>query len=150
MHPQRQINHNSPQMEEVMQQMVEAHTKMMQVMTQCMVNGDGKELPLRTQQVLDNHSRMIQMMPHILASSNDNLSQNNLGSNEPRGEAEITLLACKSCGEIGHTYKGCCEQCPYCDTSHLVGECPMAHITCFLCDGINHVPSECKFYPTVQ
>jgi hypothetical protein len=73
-------------MEEVMQQMVEAHTKMMQVMTQCMVNGDGKELPLGMQQVLDDHSRMIQMMPHILASSNGNLSQNNLGSNEPRGE----------------------------------------------------------------
>jgi hypothetical protein len=26
----------------------------------------------------------------------------------------------------------------------------MAHVTCFLCDGINHVPTECKFYSTVQ
>jgi hypothetical protein len=56
MHSQRQINHNSPQIEKVIQQMVEAHAKMMQVMTQCMVNGDGKELPPGMQQVLDDHS----------------------------------------------------------------------------------------------
>jgi hypothetical protein len=79
------------------------------------------------QQVLDDHSRMKQMMPQILASTNDNLPQDNLGSKEPRGETEITLLACKLCGEIGHTPKGCCEQCPYCDMSHPVGECPMTH-----------------------
>jgi hypothetical protein len=87
--------------------MVEAHAKMMQVMTQCMVNGDGKELPPGMQQVLDDHSWMVQMMPQILASTNNNLSQNSLGSQEPRGEAEITLLACKICGEIGHMSKGC-------------------------------------------
>jgi hypothetical protein len=150
MQPQRQNNHNNPQMELAMQRMVEVHTEMMQVMTQYMVNCDSKELPPGMQQVLDNHSQMVQMMPHILSSTNDNLSQNNLGSKEPRGEAEITLLACKSYGEIGHTYKGCCEQCPYCDTSHSAGECPMAHITCFLCDGINHIPGESKFYPMVQ
>jgi hypothetical protein len=90
------------------------------------------------------------MMPQILASNNNNLSQNKLGCKEPRGETEITLLACKLYGEIGHTSKGCTEQCPYCDASHPVGECPMAHVTCFLCDGINHVPSECKLYPTLQ
>jgi hypothetical protein len=128
-----------------MQRMVEVHTEMMQVMTQYMVNCDSKELPPGMQQVLDNHS----MMPQIWASINKP-PQNNPGSKEPRGEAEITLLACKICGEIGHMSKGCCEQCPYCDTSHPVGECPMAHVTFFLCDGINNVPSECKFYSTVQ
>jgi hypothetical protein len=43
-------------MEIAMQQMVEVHTEMMQVMTQDMVNRDSKELPPRMQQVLDNHS----------------------------------------------------------------------------------------------
>jgi hypothetical protein len=86
----------------------------------------------------------------MLVVTDNNLPKSNLGSKEPRGEAEITLLACKICGEIGHMSKGCCEQCPYCDTSHLVGECPMAHFTCFLWNGINHVPSECKLYSMVQ
>jgi hypothetical protein len=26
----------------------------------------------------------------------------------------------------------------------------MTQVTCFLCEGINHVPAECKFYSTVQ
>jgi hypothetical protein len=45
MYPQRQSNHHNPQMEIVLEQMVEVHTEMMQVMTQCMVNCDSKELP---------------------------------------------------------------------------------------------------------
>jgi hypothetical protein len=115
-----------------------------------MVNCDSKELHPGMQQVLDDHSRMAQMMPQILASINNNLPQNNLGSKKPRGKAKIALLTYKICGEVGHMTKGCCEQCPYCDTSHLVGECPIAHVTCFLCDGSNHIPTNCKFYPTVQ
>jgi hypothetical protein len=66
------------------------------------------------------------MMSQILASTNNHLPQNNLGGKEPRGDVEITLKACKNCGEIGHTSKGCYEQCPYCDTSHPIKECPMA------------------------
>jgi hypothetical protein len=26
----------------------------------------------------------------------------------------------------------------------------MSQVTCFLCEGINHVPIECKFYSMVQ
>jgi hypothetical protein len=70
-------------MEITMQRMVEVHTKMMQVMTQYMVNCDRKELTPGMEQVLDNHSRMVQMMPQILASTNNNLSQNNLSSKKP-------------------------------------------------------------------
>jgi hypothetical protein len=109
MYPQRQNNHNNPQMEIAMQQMVEVHTEMTWVLTRDMVNRDSKELPLVMEQVLDDHSRMVQIMSHILASTNNNLSQNNLCSKEPRGDAEITLLASKICGEIGHTSKECRE-----------------------------------------
>jgi hypothetical protein len=87
-------------METAMQRMEEAHTEMVQVMTQCMVNCNSKELPLGMQQVLDNHSQMVQMIPDMLAVADNNLSQNNLGSKKPRGEAEITLLAYKIYGEI--------------------------------------------------
>jgi hypothetical protein len=106
--------------------MIEVHTGMMQVMTQYMVNRDSQELPPGMQQVLDDHSRIVQMMSQIMAGTNSNLPQHDLGSKEPRGEAEITLQACKIYGEIGHTSKGCCEQCSYCDMNHPVGECPMA------------------------
>jgi hypothetical protein len=45
-----------------MQRMVEVHTKMMRVLTQDMVNHDSKKLPPGMQQVLDDHSRIVQMM----------------------------------------------------------------------------------------
>jgi hypothetical protein len=56
MHTQPQDNHNNPQLEIPMQQLVEAHTGMMRVLTQNMVNRDNKELPPGVQQVLDDHS----------------------------------------------------------------------------------------------
>jgi hypothetical protein len=150
MHPQRQNNHYNTQMEIVMQRMVEVHTEMMRVLTQDMVNRDSNELPLGMQQLLDDHSRIVQMMTQIMASTNNCLPQNDHGGKEPIGDIEMTLRACKRCGEIGHTSKECHEQCTYCATSHPIGECPMTQVTCFLCEGINHVPAECKFYSTAQ
>jgi hypothetical protein len=89
--------------------MVEVHAELMRVLTQNLINSDSKELPPGMQQVLDDHSRMVQMMPQILASTNSNLPQNNLDNKEPRDSAKITLQACRICGEIGHLAKGCQE-----------------------------------------
>jgi hypothetical protein len=105
MHHQSQNSLNKPQLALAIQQMVEAHAELMQVLTQNLINSDSKELPPGMQQVLDDHSRMVQMMPQILACTYDNLPQNNLGSKEPRDETKIALLACKICEEIGHTSK---------------------------------------------
>jgi hypothetical protein len=80
---------------------------MMRVMTQDMVNHDSKELPPGMQQVLDGHSWIVQMMSQIMVSSNNSPPQNDHGSKEPRGDAEMTLRACKIYGEIGHMSKGC-------------------------------------------
>jgi hypothetical protein len=90
------------------------------------------------------------MMPQILASTNNNLPQNNPGNKESRDSAEITQQACRICGEIGHLPKECQEQCHHCNTIHPTRECPMALVNCFLCNGTNHIPRECKFYFTVQ
>jgi hypothetical protein len=46
MYPQHQDNHNNPQLEISMQQLVEVRTGMMRVLTENMVNRDSKELPL--------------------------------------------------------------------------------------------------------
>jgi hypothetical protein len=147
---QRQNNHNHPQLEIAMQQMVEVHTEMMRVLTQDMVNYGNKDIPPGMQQVLDDHLRIIQMMSQIVASTNNSLPQSDHGGKEPRGDVEMTLRACKRCGEIGHTSKECHKQCPYRDTNQPIRECPMAQFTCFLCDGINHVPTEYKLYPMMQ
>uniref|UniRef100_A0ACD5W2Z0 Uncharacterized protein n=4 Tax=Avena sativa TaxID=4498 RepID=A0ACD5W2Z0_AVESA len=58
--------------------------------------------------------------------------------------------ACKICGDVGHTYKEHQGQCPYCDASHPFEQCPTSQVTCFLCEGNNHIPALCQLYPTVQ
>jgi hypothetical protein len=150
MQPQHQNNHNNPQLEIAIQQLVEAHTGMMRGLTQNVANRDSKELPPGMQQVLDDHSQIVQMMSQIVASTNNSLPQDDHDGKPAKVDVDMTLQACKRCGEIGHTSKDYHEQCPYCDTSHPIGECPMTQVTCFICEGINHVPAECKFYSTVQ
>jgi hypothetical protein len=96
-------------MEIAMQRMVEVHTEMMRVLTQNMVNRDSNEIPPGMQQVLDDHSRIVQMMSQIVASTNNSLPQNGHGGKTTKGDIEMTLQACKRCGEIGHTSKDCHE-----------------------------------------
>jgi hypothetical protein len=79
MHTQPQGNHNNSQLDIVIQQLVEAHTEMMRVLTQNMVNRDSNKIPPGMQQVLDNHTRIIQMMSQNLASTNNSLPQNDHG-----------------------------------------------------------------------
>jgi hypothetical protein len=133
-----------------MQQLVEAHTGMMRMMTQITNNRDSKELPPGIQQVLDDHSRIVQIMSQLVASTNNSLPQDEHGEKPTKVEAEMTQQACMRCGEVGHASIDCHEQCPYCDKSHPIGECPMSQVTCFLCEGTNHIPAECKFYSMVQ
>jgi hypothetical protein len=59
MHTQPQDNPNKPQLEIAIQQLVEAHTGMMRVLTQNVANRDRKELRPGVQQVLDDHSRIV-------------------------------------------------------------------------------------------
>jgi hypothetical protein len=90
-----------------MQQMVEVHTEMMQVLTQNMVKHSNKDIPPGMQQVLNDHSRIVWMMSQILTNTNNSLPQNGHGGKTTRGDIEMTLQACKRCGEIGHMSKDC-------------------------------------------
>jgi hypothetical protein len=45
----------------------------MRVLTQNMVNRDSNEIPPGMQQVLDNHTQIIQMMSQNLANTHNNL-----------------------------------------------------------------------------
>jgi hypothetical protein len=146
MQPQHPNNRNNPQLEIAMQQLVEAHAGIMRMMTQNM----AKELPLGVQQVLDDHSQIVQMMSQIVASTNNSLPQDEHGKKPTKVDTETICQACKRCGEIGHASKDCHEECPYCVLSHPIGECPKTQVTCFLCEGTNHISTECKFYSTVQ
>jgi hypothetical protein len=120
------------------------------MLTQIKSKRDSQELPPGIQQVLDDHSRIVQMMSQLVTSTNNSLPQDEYGEKPTQVNAEMTQQACKRCGEIGHASKDCREECPCCVMSHPVGECFMTQVTCFLCEGTNHIPAECKFYSMVQ
>jgi hypothetical protein len=90
------------------------------------------------------------MMSQIVASTNNSLPQDDHDGKPAKVDVEVTQQACKRCGKIGHASKDCHEECPNCVMSHPVRECSMTQVTCFLCEGTNHIPVECKFYSTVQ
>uniref|UniRef100_K4A372 CCHC-type domain-containing protein n=1 Tax=Setaria italica TaxID=4555 RepID=K4A372_SETIT len=65
-------------------------------------------------------------------------------------------ITCMVCGEEGHYTCDCSMKnqekkvdisCSSCDTNHVLGKCPMGGITCFICEGKNHVPAQCRLSP---
>ncbi|TVU10905.1 hypothetical protein EJB05_44460, partial [Eragrostis curvula] len=66
--------------------------------------------------------------------------------------------ACRRCGEKGHytnkdlshtdeKYATMYVRCSSCDESHSLGRCPKGKVTCFLCEGKDHVPAQCRLSP---
>ena len=60
------------------------------------------------------------------------------------GEEEMESKACTRCGEIGHVASMCLTLCTHCEEDHPPGECLTRKVTCFLCEGTNHVPKDCQ------
>jgi hypothetical protein len=120
------------------------------MMTQSLANRDGRDLPMGVQLVLDNHSQIVQIISQMMPSTNNSLPQSDLDGRPAKDDVQATQRACERCGEIGHASNDYHGECPYCDVSHPVEECPMSQVTCFLCEGTTHIPAECKFYSTVQ
>ena len=38
----------------------------------------------------------------------------------------------------------------HCDASYMDKGYPITQVTCFLCEGTNHIPAQCQLYPMVQ
>ena len=68
------------------------------------------------------------------------MSGPNATNKELEGRMDTSLKVCKACGEIGHIVNECPDEWPHGEANNPTEECP-TQITCFLCEGNNHVPA---------
>ena len=95
-------------------------------------NANNNLLPIEIQTIVKSQTQLLK--------GND--------SKKPREEMDTSPKACKACGEIGHIAKECPDEWPHCDTNYSTEAYP-TQVTCFLCEGNNHVPAQCQLYPMV-
>ena len=131
-------------------QLLKAHEQLMQLMSQNQINSCNKELPQEMQQLLDNQTHIVRMMWQIRTNSNDEATPTAMGNQESKESTWIKPVACKTCGEIGHTSNECHDEWPHCAARHQTKGCFTTQITCFLCEATNHIPTQCQLYPIVQ
>ena len=80
----------------------------------------------------------------------DNLSQGICDNNDVKDDITKGTQACNICGDMDHTSKEHEDQCPNCEEKHPTKQCPTSQVSCFLCEGNDHVPVQCHIYPIVQ
>nr|BAD69226.1 Zinc knuckle containing protein-like [Oryza sativa Japonica Group] len=96
-----------------------------------------------------------QLTEHLLANGgrvsgsedSDQVSSDDEDEKSPQGfnQNKIELKACSRCGEIGHVASSCASTCVHCEEDHPPDRCPTSRITCFFCEGTDHVPKDCRF-----
>jgi hypothetical protein len=133
--------------------MIETHTQLTQVVTQNMISSKSNELPPGVQQLLDAHTHIVQMASQIMTNNNNNNNNilPSEPSNDKSEEHVVTRnQACKLYGDIGHMSKDCEEQCHSRGRDHCNEECHLSGVMCLLCEGTNHVLAECHLYTMVD
>jgi hypothetical protein len=139
-------------MDLVMQRMMETHTQLTQVVTQNMISNKSNELPPGVQQMLVAHTHIVQMASRIMTNNNNNndVSPSDPSNDKPEEHVVTRNQACKLCGDIGHISKDCGEQCHSCGRDHCNEECRLSKVMCLLCEGTNHVLAECHLNAMVD
>jgi hypothetical protein len=142
------VNNNNLKMPSATQKLIEGLMQVLRQMVQSLANNGKTNLPPRMLQMFESQSQLLKMVAQNMF--NNNTPQRDYGCKESKGKVMATTVACKVCGDVGHTYKEHLDQCPNCDGDHSAEECPTSQVTCFLYEGSNHVPIQCHLYSMVQ
>ena len=102
------------------------------------------------QQLMDNQTHIVRMMWQGRTNSNDEATPTVMGNQESKGSTWIKPVACKTCGEIGHTSNECHDEWPHSAARQQIKGCFTSQISCFLCEATDHIPAQCQLYPIVE
>src|SRR3954468_12226430 len=131
-----------------MRELLVTQTQLNQVTTQFLA--DNNELDPTMQRFLETQTQLLQRMTNQMINMGDNLSQGVCDNNDVKDDIIEGTQACNICGDMYHTSKEHEDQCPNCEEKHPTNQCPTSQVTCFLCEGNDHVPIQCPIYPIVQ
>jgi hypothetical protein len=85
-----------------------------------------------------------------MTNNKNNTSPSDPSNDKPEEHVVTRNQSCKLCGDIGHISKDSEEQCHNCGRDHSNEECRLLRVTCLLCEGTNHVLTECHLYAMVD
>src|SRR3954470_20428719 len=123
------------------EQLLANQTQLNQMTTQFLANNN--ELDPTIQIFLEIQSQLMQGMTTQMINMGDNSSQGVYDNKDVKNDIIEGTQACNICGDKDHTSKEHEDQCPNCEEKHPTNQFPTSQVTCFLCEGNNHVPIQC-------
>src|SRR5215216_6369979 len=131
-----------------MRELIVTQTKLNQVTTQFLAN--TSELDPTMQRFLETQTQLLHKVTNQMINMGDNSFQRVYDNKDVKDDILEGSQACNICGYKGHTSKEHGDQCPNCEEKHPNDQCPTSQATCLLCEGNNHVPTQCPIYSIVQ
>ena len=107
---------------------------------QNLANVHNKEVNARMPRVSDNQTQTGELIPPTVTTSESHQPPEGSVNRKLEDEIVTRLKACKAYGEIGHLSKEFPDEWPHREANYPTKEYP-THVTCFLCEGNNHVPA---------
>src|SRR3954471_3143717 len=130
------------------EQLLATQAQLNQVTTKFLATNN--ELDPTMQKFLEIQSQLLQRMTNQMINMISNSSQGYCDNNDVKDDIIEGTQACNICGDMEHTSKEHVDQCPNCEEKHPTNQFPTSQVTCFLCEGNDHVPIQCPINPIVQ
>ena len=131
-----------------MRELIATQHQLNQLTAQFIVNNSDKDPAL--QRFLEEQSQLMLKVTNQMISMEENYPKRVYDNKDDKNIILDGAPACIICGDKDHTSKEHEDQCPNCEEEHPVGQCPTSQVTCYLCEGNDHVPTQCPIYAIVE
>src|SRR3954471_4254642 len=131
-----------------MKEIIATQHQLNQLTAQFIANNSDKDPAL--QRFLEEQSQLMLKVTNQMISMEESYPKGVYDNKDDKNVILDGAPACIICGDKDHTSKEHEGQCPNCEEEHPIGQCPTSQATCYLCEGNNHVPSQCPIFSIVE
>src|SRR3954462_13666313 len=134
--------------EDSMKELIATQNQLNQRTAQFIANTSDKDPAL--QKFLEEQTQLMLKVTNQMINMEESYPKRVFDNKDDRNIVLDGAPACIIRGDKDHTSKEHEDQCPNCEEKHPVGQCPTSQATCYLCEGNNHVPIQCRIYAIVE